>query len=382
MTKAANKTEVAPMPAEAPKRHLPMIKQVSASNAEAFVMCGASHVLPQNDAHNDYMYRGSEGHEPLAAAINKRTPKTTDRGVAMVKDFPLDLVLEGVGMRKAEGAYAVNVKEKSVRYIGMDVGRNYGELRKYEVPCTLDVQGYKDARLYIRDWKFGRTGAWWQLLVQCMAVAYGASPSDEPAGEVDAGFVFIEGETGGRVFTEDARIVSLEEIDEACDKMVVAWDRVEKFADHMAGFAEKGMAFQPNTVSGSWCTYCGAYDACPSKWAMSKALLGKLLGSEEALAEMTLDEKGRLWEVTREAKRVIENIQEALKGTAVLEGCLPLPSGKFLTMIECDGRVSVDKDLAAKKIRALGGSAEDVLGIMKRGRSYTTSKETNKRSER
>lgn len=347
-------------------------KAPSASNAEAFVMCGASHILPQSDRGGDYRDRGTEAHEALAAFINGRMPVTTLRGVQSVRDFNIGEVIEGVEDPEAEVAYAVNVKHKTVRRIGKDLGRNYGPLEKYEVPCTIDVLGRRKGRPFVRDWKFGTYGSWWQLLVQGMALAYGAIPDDEPAMEIDAGFVFIDANTNGAFYFEEKKTLTLEEIDQACDAIFSAWDRVEKAA---ADYAETGKA--PPQAVGPWCKYCNAFTSCPAQFNLVGAMLGRLGDLETKLPSYTPQELGKAWEVYKAARDQLDRIGEAIKGAALHES-IPLPSGKFLSMIECSGRVSVDKETAYATIKRLGGTDADCDAIMKRGRPYLTSKETRK----
>lgn len=360
------------------KRALPIVEmpfaRPSASNAEAFVKCGASHVLPQSDKHGDYRDKGSEAHEPLAAVINNRVPQTTLRGVMAVKDFNLGEVLEGTHTRRAETAYAVNVKEKTARYLGQDLGRNYGKLEPYEIPCTIDVEAKlsSDGRPWIRDWKFGTYASWWQLLVQGMAIAYGAADDEEPAYEVDAGFVFIDATVHGAWYFEEKKILSLEEIDEAAEALYNAWQRVEQW----------GQAFQesktvPPQAVGDWCKYCKAFTSCPSQWKLVGALLNDLTGIEQSIPEYTPEDMGLAWAKVRSVKAQLERIEDAIKGAALREA-VPLPSGKYLQMIECQGRVSVDKDIAQQTIRRLGGSDADIDAIWKRGRPFLMPKETRK----
>lgn len=356
-------------------RKLPVVESLpfarpSASNVEAFVKCGASHVLPQSDKSGDYRDKGSEAHEPLAAFINGRVPITTLRGVLAVRDFNIGEVIDGTSGRKAETAYAVNVKTKSARYLGQDLGRNYGKLEPYEVPCTIDIQAEAGDRPWVRDWKFGTYASWWQLLVQAAALAY---LPEQPEMEVDAGFVFIDGSTYGGFYFEEKKVLSLEEIDDACDALFHAWERVEKWG---AAFKANPKDIPPQAI-GSWCKYCRAFPSCPAQWQLTGALIGKLTGIEGALPNYSPQETGLAWQKIREVKNILERVEEAVKGQA-LRTPVPLPNGKFLHMVECQGRASVDKDVAEATIKRLGGTDEDLNNIWKRGRPYLTAKELRK----
>lgn len=346
------------------------MKQPSASNAESFVMCGASHVLPQSQKHNDYMHRGTEGHEPLANRLNGKVPGGTERGLEFVKDFPLDVVMAGVTKWRGEAAFAVNVKTRTSRFIGINVGREYGKLEKYEVPCTLDADGVKADRAFLRDWKFGITGNWWQLLIQCMALAY--DDPENPLSEVDAGFVFIDGETRGAEYHEDSRIVSLEEIDDAADKMVAAWDRVEEMDRNYKAAA--GLTGGLPTQEGSWCQYCGAFPHCPSKWSIARSIGSMAPTTGAILSAMTQEEQGALWQVLRERKKMIEDTMEVLKISAAVQP-LPLPNGKQLVMLRMKGGERVDKKEALRVLKELGASDDDYAAVIKKSADYQQAKE-------
>lgn len=338
------------------------MKRPTASNVEAFVMCGASHILPQSDKHNDYAYRGSEGHAPLAAKANGRIPTTTVRGHEMVRAFPFKEFTKGVTNLRGEAAFAVNVKERTSRLIGIDIGRQYGALSRYEVPCTIDIDGLKGSRGWIRDWKFGVTSSWWQLLVQCMAIAY--SSPDDPIAEIDAGFVYIDGETGGEEYTEDARIVSLDEIDEAADKVVAAWNKVE-------GIEVTNLP--PSTTEGPWCQYCGAFPHCPSKWNLAREILGSAV-TRDQMSAMTQEEQGLLWSKLQERRKLIESQLDVLKISAAVQP-LPLPNGKQLVMMRMKGHERIDKKEALRVLKELGAGDDDYAAVIKKSADYVQAKE-------
>lgn len=341
------------------------MKHPSASNAEAFVMCGASHVLPQSQKHNDYMHKGTEGHAPLEAMLNGKVPSTTDRGLASVKDFPFDVVMDGVTRRRGEAAFAVNVKTRTSRFLGVNIGREYGPLQKYEVPCTLDADGERATRPWVRDWKFGVSASWWQLMIQCMALAY--DDPENPCSEVDAGFVFIDAETGGREYREDGRVVSLEEIDEAADRMVEAWDKVEKMVDAF----DKDIPL--TTAEGDWCKYCGAFPHCPAKWELARRIM-EPIPRGSALEAMTLDKQGALYAALQDRKKLIETVMDTLKITAT-NTPLPLPNGKRLVMMRMKGGERIDKPAALRILKELGASDDDMASVLKRSADYVQAKE-------
>lgn len=363
------------MAAELSKRSLPLY-QVSSSNAESFVHCGASHILPQGDFWSEYQEGGTEGHEALGAFINGRMPNLTVRGARMVRKFPIGEILRDLLNCEAEVAYAVNVKTRRVRRIGKDIGRNYGELAPFEVPCTIDLEAQRiDGLPFVRDWKFGHTSNWWQVQVQCMAVAFpldGADPPRRLAPEVDAGFVYIDGDTEGLEWQEDDRLVSLEEIDRACTELYEAFVRNQESAHD---YVQHGIV--PKTTEGPWCRYCRAYDHCPSKWELARNMYTDLAKSEELVRDMSPEQKGALYVRTQEMSRIIKNVQEAIKVNAGRKP-VPLPDGKFLKMVDVAGRRSLDHDLVMATIDRLGGTEEDKKKVVKYGKGYQTPKEVKK----
>lgn len=357
------------------KRELPLYRTPSASKAEAFLKCPSSAILPGADRGGEHRDVGTEAHEALAGVINKRVPQTTLRGILAIRDFDLGAVLKKSDTHKAEAAYAVNVKTKTSRFLGLDLGRNYGPLKPFEIPCTIDVHGLtrEGRRPWIRDWKFGSYASWTQVLVQCAAVMYG-DIEDDPEGECDAGFCFIDPDTHGADHFEDSRIVHLEEVDQCIEGLYQAWCEIE---EHAAAWRDEQIV--PPATIGAWCKYCPSIVSCPSQMSMVKALTDTSVRDimVEKLGELSPVELGNAWAKTRQIRDLLERIEDAIKAAAT-QSPVPLPSGKVLRMVEASGRSNIDKGLAYALVRRLGGTDEDFKSIVKRGKPYMTAKETKK----
>jgi hypothetical protein len=342
------------------------MKRPSASNVESFVMCTASHVLPQHEVFASYTLKGTAGHEPLAAKINNRVSSDQD-AIRMTAKFPLAELLQGVTDIRAEVAYAVDVKTKRSRLIGIDVGRNYGVLGPYEIGVTIDVEGMAEGAPWIRDWKFGRTSSWWQAYVQAMAVLW--RPGMEGHSEVDAGFVYIDGDTGGADYHQDASILYLSDLDERAEEIVKALARAEQMAADLK--AQQSI----KTTEGSWCTYCGAYPYCPSKTRLVRAMLMDLGDFDQTIALLSPEQCGSAWQKLKEIQKLAAKLEDTLKTRMEAEP-FPLPNGKVLRMVETKGWPYFDKDRTYSLLREKGASETEIKNAMKMRAGSKSAKET------
>lgn len=350
------------------------MKQTSASGVEAWVNCAASHVLPQHNVHSERSTGGTGGHAVLAAAINDKPVFALPKAdLDRVKRFPLGEILQGVDCKRAEAAFVINYVDRTSAFIGVDIDRKYEEvlgrpLTLEEIPVSIDVDGIKAPRPWSVDWKFGTWSTEWQRRIQAMALAW-----HHRATEVDAGFVYIDGETGGEVYTEDRRIYYAYELNGFAMELRAAAYRVHALHEQVTR-GTLPMANVP-TVEGPWCTYCGAYPHCPSKWKLAKSMLDELGADDGAVAAMTVEQCGRLWAKWKEIKRMgEERIESVLKGR-MREEALPLPNGKVVRLVTAKGRESIDRDAAIVLLKAKGATDEEIAKVIKRGNPYETVKE-------
>ena len=107
--------------------------------------------------------------EPLNLGdANEWTPEADAR--ALLTEY------DGAKIR-AEVAYAYDPVDSAVRFIGRDIGRNYGALDACEIPLTVDVEIVDGQTGIVVDWKTGRrenvtpAADNWQLRVGALAIA-------------------------------------------------------------------------------------------------------------------------------------------------------------------------------------------------------------------
>jgi hypothetical protein len=320
-------------------RHLGLAADPSASKAETFAKCPASHVLPQATEETVQGLAGTEKHAAMARA------KT------------LETLTEGVGLLQHERAFVVDVKKRESRFVGENVGRKYGSLGPYELPCTLDVDGIRDVDgiPWVRDWKFGTYASEWQLAVQAMAILWLPGQAQVV---VDAGFVFLRDTDDEEPRTERYVYGHLELADRA-DELVRAFDGVPEIAKQLK---KKQL---PTLRQGAWCKYCPAQTACPAKWNLVRAALGELQTAESTVEALSADRCGEAWEWAKEVERFAEKVKEALKDRAMSrEESYPLSSGKNLTWERRKGWAYPQKDKTLALLKRLGATEEQMGAIM------------------
>jgi hypothetical protein len=312
---------------------------------ECFYECPASHVLSQAPENTKQAAAGTSGHKPLTDSINGTGPR-----------LPLtDELTAGIDNVIAEAAYVVNVKARTSRFIGCDIGRNYGPLEPYDVPVSLDVQGTKnETTVWVRDWKFGTYSSVWQLVVQAMAVLY--CDKGRLTSVVDAGFTYLD---QGEKPRHELYLFGRMELDEKADELVHAFDRVKA----VYAIVRKGLI--PHVKQGPWCKYCPSRDVCPAKWAMIRSAINESfeLRQSEAIMALTTEQCGEAWVKLRDLEKMVEKAKETLSGR-LEEGPFPLPNGKELSLVRRRGWAYPNKDKALALLEELGATEEQIGRIM------------------
>ena len=355
------------------------MKRPSASNAEAFVRCTVSHVLPQHESYQAYTESGTDGHRLLCAVYN-RVPGAEERCEAALPGLltRLDEVMPDVNNMTAEDAYVVDLESRTSRYLGRNIDRQYEKalgrkLGAYEICASLDVLGRKHGKHWLRDFKFGITSSWWQLYIQAMAILW--LPNHDQDGEVDAGFIFVEDRDDTITVTTDEATLYLVDLDTRADEMMEAF----RYAERIEAELEQGLVTQASlrTVEGKWCTYCGAFPHCPSKWKLAKSMLS--LDIVNNIAALTTEQCGDAWLKLAEIKKnIVKKTEDALKTRMRAEGGFPLPDGKMLKALPMAGRLGFDKDGAIELLKRLGATHDEIVSLIKRGEDFDQVRKVNR----
>lgn len=360
------------------------MKRPSASTAEAFVRCSASHVLPQHESYTDASEGGNDGHHLLAEYYNK-VPGSQERLEAKLPHLPTKLYeyIEGVDAIAAEEAYVVDLEKRTSKYLGRNINRQYDKvlgrkLEPFEMGASLDIVGKLRGVPWLRDFKFGITSSWWQLYIQAMCILWLPGVVDQH--EVDAGFIFIEDRDGLVTLTSDVATLYAMDLDTRADEMMEAFRLAERVEAEMElDVLERGKDTRGSmrTVEGKWCTYCGAFPHCPSKWKLAKSMLS--LDIVNNIQALTTEQCGDAWlKLAEIEKNIVKKTKDALKERMRVEGGFPLPDGKMLKVLPMPGRLGFDKDGAIALLQQLGATQDDIVPLIKRGEDYDQVRKINR----
>jgi len=312
------------------------------SAVERAMACPASCVLSRAGHTGGAAIHGSEQHKEIEDG-------DTSRPVVR-------RVLEGATDVRHEVSYALDVERRTVREIGVGLGRDYGPLADTEIALTIDIECRKDGVVWVGDWKsrsrVAAVGSNWQI--RCAVIAVMARHG------VDAVIGFLG-------YLDDSELES----DPFDAFHVMAWwgelrsmlERIRKAADVVAS------GTVPDVNSGTWCQYCPSLPHCPAHTRLALSMLGELDGIDKAIGELTVEQCGRAWELLKRYDVLADRVRETIRSRARRE-MVPLSNGRRLALVECKGRLSFDQKRAKEMLAEHGLKAP-----MKRGDSYHQVKE-------
>lgn len=306
--------------------------------------CAASCVLPRAGHQGEAAEFGQENHAKIQAG---------DQSRAVVRE-----ILDGAEHVRHEVAYALNVENRSVREIGVNVGRNYGKLGDSEIALTVDLEALKAGTWWVVDWKSRErvTAARnnWQIRSAVLAVM-GRHQADYAIGAL--GYL-DDSELDASPF-DVFHTVSL-------------WDEMQAMVRRVRdAHARLARGETLDVSSGSWCKYCPALPHCPAHTRLAAALLGEMEQVDKQIASLTVEQCGRAWELLKRYDVIADRVKESVKARARQE-FIPLSNGRRLALVEMAGRQSVDTDAVKARYAELGESVP-----MKRGKSFLQTKEVN-----
>ena len=297
-----------------------MSRHVSASAMERAVNCPTSYALAQTYETTEVQINGTKNHKVCEDAL-----RAYREGVPLTG--PLADIVGDAEVIAIERSFIVDVADLTVRDLGESIGRNYGPIGPYEIPCTVDMVTL-DAfgKVLIVDWKSkGRVttaGDNWQIKLQALAVSLWLS-----AEQVSAGIVYLDNHeqdiTGfDKAYTE---LIAL-----AAERALVALRKAKA---------------NDSVHMGDWCKYCPAQSVCPGRLAIIRAPMPGLLDIDD-------EQAGAAYSQLITMQSAIEKALEILKERA-RRSPLPLPNGKRLALVECS-RTGVDAKKAESMLIALG----------------------------
>lgn len=318
------------------------MKLPTGSAVERAMACPASCVLSRAGHTGEAAAYGSEQHKEIEDG-------DTSRPVVR-------RVLEGATDIRHEVSYALDVERRSVREIGVSLGRDYGPLSDTEIALTIDVECRKSGVVWVGDWKsrsrVAVVASNWQIRCAVIAVM--------TRHDVDTVVGFLG-------YLDDSELEP-----ETFDAFHVAtwWselrsmlERIRRAADTVAS----GAAVEVN--SGTWCQYCPSLPYCPAHTRLALSMLGELDAVDAAIGALTAEQCGRAWELLKRYDVIADRVRETIRERARRE-VVPLSSGRRLALVECKGRLGFDQKKAKERFAELGLQVP-----MKRGDPYFQVKE-------
>ena len=293
----------------------------SASGNERLLACPSSLALPRVNRSSEYADRGHGIHGYIWAILSGTPQDVALAAVDQEHRETCRLIdwqklcgdLDGI---ECEAAYALDVRARTARLLGHNLGRNYPALGEWEIPGSLDLTGRRrsDGRRVVIDVKSGYQDV---------------TPTEEngQARFFAAVFHLLDGEAevdcriaklkpSGDVWNEPATFDAWA-IDEHLDELETSVERSKEARRvYLAGGT-------PEFTEGAWCGYCPAADACPAKNRLARSMAGDLSAIEGKIGMMTPADAGRAYEIAHDRiSPVLTRVLESLKERARRE---PLP---------------------------------------------------------
>lgn len=336
------------------------------------MICPSSLALPHVFSEpSDAAARGIALHAFVQSVLSGAEPSAAlglmadedDRATAAMIDW--DRLLRGLHSVRSEVAYALDVRARTARFLGINVGRQYetaaiaqgAPLGEWEVPGSCDIEGVDSAgRIVIDDIKSGfrsvlRAETNGQLLF--FAACRMLMP-DSNVDEVEGRIARLKSD--GDINDNDRAVYSRFDIDVYLDEYESALTKAkEARALYLAGGV-------PDVSEGPHCEHCLAFNACPGKTALVRAAVPMLADIDARIAAMTSEDAGAAFEIAHDRiKPVIERVLNALKERVNREGYLPLPGGKKMARsITSAGKPHFSAPLARGLLVQLGANAEQI----------------------
>lgn len=305
---------------------------ISASCAGAVIGCPARLALPQCKTSGKYADRGNIIHE--FARVVRKTPAARAQALLEIEDedirntcenLDVDSALIGIEECQYEMAYALDAKNRTVRFVGENIHRSYNEelikqgkppLSRYEIPVTMDVIGWQTVngvRIPTElDWKSGRyeedPEAHWQRRIcsTTLMILHGT-----PTAISRIGYIWDDGSVH-----PDGHEFSCMDIDDFCDTLVKGIDAVWEARMLLAN------GIMPTVYpSDKNCRYCSAMDSCPYFLNFAKAMSGRMEEIKKLdFATLSGEELLKVWEDTKLAAKLAEELIEKRLKVLAKEG--------------------------------------------------------------
>lgn len=347
----------------------------SASATERTLACSAWVALPRSERGDDEdRDRGTSGHRYVAAVLHG-TPEAT--ALAAV-DKDLRAACSGLrwaellgdaqhGTLESEAAFAIDVRARTARRLGHNVGRDYEgaakragrKLGAFEIPGAIDFCFRRRGGVRaVRDMKWGFQDV--TPAAENGQLKFFAAALYLLEGETEIEGSIAKVKPDGRVQYVRGAIATYSpfELDAFLDELE---------ASVAAGKAARALVRKrrlPEVTTGAHCRYCPAADACPGRMRIVRSMLPELQTIGERVEAMTAPERARAWVMFKhQIAPLVEQVEKALKESVARDtaesGGLPLGNGKMVRASSYE-RTDIVASAALALARELGASEEQL----------------------
>ena len=309
--------------------------KTSASALERVINCPGSESLPHAKSTSVYAQSGTVIHkyveECATLGPEKALANVPQKYLERCRDIDIASLPIDPDRFQAEVAFAVDCSDGSARVLGRGIGRDYGDLRPFEIPGTTDICGVLDDAVYVADIKTGFEDV--------------TPPASNPQ-------LLHLGYAAAKVHGKDKAILDIIYVRESgirYERGIVEGFGIDAFGLRLretfiqVGAAQAAVARgdDPQLSEGGWCKYCPAFVHCPQKARLAVALgTGELI---KVNAELTRGSAVRAYHKLLAAKAMLRKIENTIYVLAEQEP-LDLGDGTLLGMVEKRGNEKLNGD--------------------------------------
>jgi hypothetical protein len=284
------------------------------------------------------------GVEAARAALPKKAPW---RATCLALN-PVGLWCESELVR-AEWTVALNLETGEARSLGCDLGRAYPALGPSWLVGTIDlaVAHRADGAMFLYDYKTGRDAPAaadaGQLLAAAVAVA-----RLYPGVPVTVGIVHVAEDGDWMV---DEHELAPWDLDAGLEQLRAASRKVEA--------VRRRLPMVPDVTTGAHCRYCPAFASCPAQTTLAGSLVrdaeDRSMATPGNYGLMSAKRAGEIWVNLQRSRRLLDEVEAALKARCDHDGELLLPDGSTVRPISVT-RESIDAERALPVLRQLWGT--------------------------
>jgi hypothetical protein len=227
----------------------------------------------------------------------------------------LDEALDGIKVKATEVAYALNVKERTCRFIGVNIDRKYDEhlaacqeppLSKYEIPFTIDVEGEIGDVPVELDYKSGQSIGDVEEHGQRRVSAAGLMLFYDTTSCISrVAYIWDTGD-----IKHDGHEFTIFDAWETCDYLTAAIDALDPVRAQVAN----GEIPKVTPDRDKQCKYCGAFNICPYWTSLLRAALSE---TSPSIEEVRSEDAGRVLDQVKDKLKVLGELEDALKERAI-----------------------------------------------------------------